>query len=196
MNKYERPDIAFLDLIFNCLNIILFLFIFSILLISVKETTENKSQIVQKGEFMIVLEWNKDSEDDLDLWIKDPTGKLVWFRHKDNGLTNLDRDDTGDEVSKSIKINREVAFVRGIMPGEYIVNVQVYRKSGDTKLPYTVNVYKINPFQIIKSYESYVLYMGEEHTIVRFHVDDKGSVSDINNDQIKFVNEKLEEYHR
>ena len=44
---------------------------------------------------MIIATWPAQFGDDIDLYIQDPTGKVVFFRNKNNELMHLDRDDLG-----------------------------------------------------------------------------------------------------
>ena len=74
------------------------------------------------------------STDDIDTWVQDPAGNLVWFRAREAGLMHLDRDDRGltnDVIVVNGKqvvnpLNQEVVTLRGIAPGEYTVNVHYY----------------------------------------------------------------------
>mgnify|MGYP006946111184 CR=1 FL=1 len=78
--------------------------------------------------------WPDRNPNDIDTWVQDPGGKLVWFRNREAGLMHLDRDDRGnfkDTITvdgKQIEnpINQETVTLRGIEKGEYIVNVHQY----------------------------------------------------------------------
>ena len=129
------------DLLFNLLIGFVFLFVVAFLLIN---PPTKKSDAPKKAEYLIVIEWDKDANDDVDLWVKDPTGVVVSFTNKMGGLLNLEKDDLGWQNDKWIQpngseviipINREVITIRGIVPGEYKVAAHVYSK----KIMYSIN---------------------------------------------------------
>jgi hypothetical protein len=39
--------------------------------------------------------WSGESDDDVDTYVSDPLAHLVFFKRLQDGLMNLDRDDTG-----------------------------------------------------------------------------------------------------
>ena len=154
-----------------------------------------KSEIEQKAEFLIILEWDERSAADMDLWVMDPQNNIVWFRQKTGGFLHLDKDDLGhrndkimiDGEVKIVYLNREVVTIRGIVPGEYITNVHAYRKSKGVTVNGYVRLLKLNPY-IEYATEYFVLKNeGDEITVFRFYVDKDGYVSDINQDQYRFI---------
>ena len=129
------------DLLFNLLIGFVFLFVVAFLLIN---PPTKKYDAPKKAEYLIVIEWDKDANHDVDLWVKDPTGVVVSFTNKMGGLLNLEKDDLGWQNDKWIQpngseviipINREVITIRGIVPGEYKVAAHVYSK----KIMYSIN---------------------------------------------------------
>jgi len=110
------------------------MFILALLLINPVTKT---SEVERKAEFLIILDWDKNSSDDIDLWIEDPVGNVLSFKNKTSGLMHLDKDDLGkvndiiylpDGTSQIIELNREVATFRGWVKGEYAINVHMYSK--------------------------------------------------------------------
>ena len=62
-----------------------------------KSSEVGNYDVIVNAEFIITMSWPKDSKDDIDLYVMDPAGNIVYFRDKDNGLMHLDRDDLGDK---------------------------------------------------------------------------------------------------
>ena len=104
---------------------------------------------------------------------------------------NLDRDDTGSNsnmitlpdgrVAKSA-YNEEQVEVRGIVEGEYIVNLQMYRKAVRIPTRVIVTLYKVAEGEDIQVHER-VLTLAEqsqEATAFRFTLTKSGEVADIN----------------
>ena len=131
-NEKYKSTIGFTDLLFNILVGFAFLFIIAFLLI---KPEAKKHDFERRAEFVIVMEWNDDQPDDIDLYVQDPTGKKVSFRTPIMNFMYLDKDDLGyanDVVYNAngtvtkVNINREVVTIRGIIPGEYIINAHHY----------------------------------------------------------------------
>lgn len=188
-------QVAFIDLLFNTLVGFVFLFILAFILIN---PIAKKSDIEIVAEFIVKINWPTDSPDDIDLWMRDPLGNYVGFTSKDVGLMSLNRDDLGtsndtvyDPKGKPIIVHRneEMITIRGIVPGEYIVNVHWYgKKPVSTKLgekeyvpmPVQVQIEKINPYNVVFADTVELQRKGHEITVVRFTVDEKGNVSKFN----------------
>ena len=57
---------------------------------------EAKSGIIDpKAEYIITVTWEDNSPDDIDTWVEDPEGNVIWFRSPEVDLLHLDRDDRG-----------------------------------------------------------------------------------------------------
>jgi len=137
-NEKYKSTIGFTDLLFNILVGFAFLFIIAFILI---KPEAKKHDFERRAEFVVVLEWDHDQADDLDLYVQDPTGDRVSFRHPIINFMHLDKDDLGyvndivmnmDGTITKVNINREVVTIRGIIPGEHIINVHYYssRRAG------------------------------------------------------------------
>ena len=101
---------------------------------------------------------------------------------------HLDRDDrgrVGDLITVNGKqvespINQETVTLRGVAPGEYVVNLLHYKSNTSRPVPVSVKIEKINP-QLIVSFAGEVLLKGagDEQTAVRFTLAADGTVKDI-----------------
>ena len=189
-------QVAFIDLLFNTLVGFVFLFVMAFILIN---PIAKKSDVEVVAEYIIKITWPTDSPDDIDLWMRDPLGNYVGFKSKDVGLMSLNRDDLGtsndtvyDPKGKPIKVfrNEEMVTIRGIVPGEYIVNVHWYGKKIASELngeknyvpmPIQVQIEKINPYNVVFAKEVFINRPGDEITVTRFSVDEEGAVGNFNN---------------
>lgn len=150
-------------------------------------------KIDNKAEFIITVTWPDDLDVDIDTWVMDPNGILIWFSSKspNNSPVHLNRDDLGhsndtiviDNEFVVIKQNIEITAIRAILPGEYILNVHFY--SNYQKIDYVeviVKVEKLNPTvkRIFYTITPIILTTkGQEVTVVRFVVDVDGSVTNV-----------------
>jgi hypothetical protein len=114
-------------------------------------------------------------------------GAPLSFQNKHSGYMHLDRDDLGKQSDYMwidgdrivIKINREVVSMRGIMAGDYYINIHVYNKGEKTPTKYTLTLLDVNPYR-----EVYVMQgeLNERGDIIRlpgFTLDQEGQVTDV-----------------
>jgi hypothetical protein len=122
----------------------------------------------------------------VDLYVEDPEGNVVWYYVKEAGLIHLDRDDRGNYHDTVVvnghkiesPLNQESVTVRGIVPGEYVVDVFRYTATTGEPIPVTVKVEKLNPTLSVVYYGQVVLNRkADEKTAVRFTMDADGQVS-------------------
>tara|TARA_Y100000590_G_scaffold425247_1_gene533029 strand:- start:3 stop:599 length:597 start_codon:yes stop_codon:yes gene_type:complete len=194
MQRRYHTNLPFLDLLFNVLIGFVFLFIVSFLLIN---PVAKRADIEVKAEFLITVFWPDNLEDDIDIYVEDPAENLVWFKSREPGLMHLDRDDLGkrnDEVVTAAGTilfpeNREIVTLRGIVPGEYTVNVHCYFKVGSDPVPVTVQIDKINPYSVVIRETIDLVNKGEEVTVTRFSVNSNGEVTNVNKLPKKLVQE-------
>ncbi|MDP6953197.1 MAG: hypothetical protein QGF53_10630, partial [Alphaproteobacteria bacterium] len=154
--------------------------------------------IETKAEYIITVTWPEGNPSDVDTWTQDPAGNLTWYAAKEAGLMHLDRDDTGttrdiltiNGVTVENPLNQEIVSIRGVVPGEWTVNIQMYAydptgleesASSNPPVPVTVKVEKINPVVRVVFYDTLILRgQGDEVTAVRFTIQQNGDVADIN----------------
>jgi hypothetical protein len=177
----------FYDMLFNML--IAFVFCFIVALLAMNPKALKTGDIPAKAEFIITVSWPDMNPNDIDTWVQDPGGNLVWFRAREAGLMHLDRDDRGlanDSIvvdGKSVvnPLNQEVVTLRGIAPGEYTVNAHYYDSKDGKPVEVTVSVVKVNPRAEVVFYgTTKVARKGDEVTAVRFTVLPDGSVGAVN----------------
>ena len=180
-----HTNVAFLDLLFNTLLCFAALFTLSFVLINPSRQNANMES---KAEFIITINWPSEQDNDVDVYVEDPGGHLVSFARREDGLMHLDRDDLGhrnDTIQTpsgplEYKENREIVSVRGILPGEYIVNVHMYHKNSVEDCPVTIQLDKINPFKIVTTKTVVLKLKADEKTAFRFTVNQNGDVIDVN----------------
>lgn len=185
-NKRGSNNLAFNDLLFNVLIGFVLLFVIAFLLIN---PITKKSDIPTKAEFIIVLEWDDERYDDVDIWVQRDNTIPVGFSQKDNSPLHLDRDDLGnindrytiDGQEKIIKLNREVVTIRGLVPGDYFLAVHLYSKRGnlDGPVKYKVTVIKVNPFAEVLQAKGELNKIREIHRLPAFTVNGEGNVENV-----------------
>jgi hypothetical protein len=183
--RHDEID-PFSDLLFNTL--LAFVMLFAIALIAMNPKAKS-GDIPAKAEFIITVTWPDMNPNDVDTWVQDPGGNLVWFRAREAGLLHLDRDDRGVSNDTIVingqkvvnPLNQEVVTLRGVAPGEYTVNLHYYDSKNGEAVPVNVSVVKVNPQAVVAYYGSITLNRkGDEGTAVRFTLDESGNVTDVN----------------
>ncbi|MGH1479255.1 MAG: hypothetical protein ACRBM6_11160 [Geminicoccales bacterium] len=165
---------AFTDLLFNALVGFAFMFFIAFAMIN---PVADQGKIETDVEILITVTWPDGHEDDIDVYVEDPVGNLVWYHEREGGLMHLDRDDrgqfkdvlliNGEEVVNPL--NQETVSVRGLMDGEYVVNVVHFVATTVEPVAVNVKVEKMNPKVRVVFYgEVDLSNTGEERTVVRF----------------------------
>jgi hypothetical protein len=182
----ERPFDPFSVMLFKALQVVAFLFFIALLVMN-PEAMQGK--IDTKAEFIVTMTWPDNHPDDIDLYVEDPLGNIVWYHEREAGFLTLDRDDRGG-LNNSITVNgrkvsspirQETVSVRGILAGEYTVNVDYYLATQTAPVPVSVKIEKVNPMVEVVYYDTLTLnHMGEEKTAARFKIGPTGEVLDVN----------------
>lgn len=108
-----------------------FVFISVILLIHFNpEAKENDSE--PPGNVIVEISWPAELDTDVDLWVQAPGDVPVGYSNKGSRRFNLLRDDLGNKNDPS-GINYEVSYSRGIVAGEYVINVHLYRNAAPVR---------------------------------------------------------------
>jgi hypothetical protein len=182
----DRPFDPFSVMLFKALQVVAFLFFIALIAMN-PETKEGK--IDTKAEYIITLTWPDSHPDDIDLYAEDPLGNIVWYHEREAGFMVLDRDDRGG-LNNSITVNgrkvanpirQETISIRGIIAGEYTVNVNYYLATQPAPVPVTVKIEKVNPHVEVVAYDNVTLeHMGQEKTAARFKIAANGDILDVN----------------
>ncbi|MBV7407723.1 hypothetical protein [Maritimibacter sp. DP1N21-5] len=177
---------AFTDLLFNAL--VGFAFMFFIAFAMINPVAE-EGKIDTEVEILITVRWPDAHEDDIDVYVEDPVGNIVWYHEREAGLMHLDRDDRGQFKDVLIvngaevenPLNQETVSVRGLMNGEYVINVVHFIATSTEPVPVSVKVEKMNPSVRVVYYgETDLTGTGEEVTVARFTLADD-EIEDLNN---------------
>jgi hypothetical protein len=132
------------------------------------------------GNVIVELRWPDELDSDVDLWVEAPGDVPVGYSNKGGAIFNLLRDDLGRRRDAT-ELNYEVSYSRGIPPGEYTVNVHLYRNTGGV-LPIPVTVVtsvKKSPTERARQLLASKIELGREGaevTVYRFRLSDDGNL--------------------
>ena len=132
------------------------------------------------GNVIVEVRWPDQLDSDVDLWIQAPGDVPVGYSNKGGAIFNLLRDDLGRRADAT-EMNYEVSYSRGIPPGEYVVNVHLYRNTARVSpVPVTVVAsVKKNQTESARQLLSTRIGLtreGQELTVFRFRLDAAGEL--------------------
>lgn len=130
------------------------------------------------GNVIVEIKWPNDLDTDVDLWVQGPGDVPVGYSNKGGVLFNLLRDDLGQQADAT-NINYENAFSRGIVEGEYIVNLHLYRNQSGVMPIEVIVVVSVKEnsdagTRQILTRTVELTSVGQELTIFRFILDERG----------------------
>lgn len=187
---------SFIDKLFIMIIVFLGIAILALILIN---PILKKKDVDTKAEFIIFMDWPK-GDVDVDIWLRTPGGEIVYYQDKEKGFVALERDDTGlrNDVIRLANgetminpVNHETVTIRGIDPGEYTVNIHLYRHGDHIKYnrPFSppikvdIQMQKINPkVQVFYKDTKTLSITRQELHVVKFTVQPNGDITDVRND--------------
>lgn len=169
----------------------------TVLMLLIAPVRLDEPGIRPKAELILMVQWPGDLDHDVDVWVRDPDGLIVYFGNREAGFMALDRDDLGNSSDTAqvnghsvvVPLNEEIVSFRGIKPGEYIVNLHLF--SADrigapreiAPFPVEIRLIRINP-EVREEWRGVVALrtVRAEVHVLRFNVSADGSVSGIRTD--------------
>jgi hypothetical protein len=132
------------------------------------------------GNVIVETRWPDAIDADVDLWVQAPGDVPVGYSNKGGAVFNLLRDDLGKRADVT-GLNYETSYSRGILPGEYTVNLHLYRNPAKAyPVPVTVvtSVKRSADQAARQLLASKVLLVreGQELTVYRFRLSEAGAL--------------------
>jgi hypothetical protein len=177
--------VPFTDMLFNVVIGLAFMVFIAFALIN---PTAKTGAVDMKAELLITMNWPDYDLNDMDIYVQDPAGNIVWYHGREAGLMHLDHDDRGSGRERITvngrtiqnPLNQEIVTIRGIVSGEYVVNAQEFVANTANKVPVSVKIEKLNPTASVVFYGTHEFdHKGQEETFVRFTLDADGKVGDV-----------------
>lgn len=162
------------------LNMLLMLVVIVALILPHLNPPSSKADAEPPGNLIVHIVWPKGNTD-VDLWVDGP-GELtpVGYSNKGGLLWNLLRDDLGSQPDAT-DMNYENAYTRGIVPGEYTINVHCYRCPVvpiDVAMEVSVNTGEPGKSSLkpLVNTVTKLVTEGQERTAIRFTLRDDGTI--------------------
>ncbi len=155
-----------------------------------KKTNDTTIPVVEN--VIIEVTWPPEFDIDVDTWVQAPGDVAVGYSNKGGVSCNLLRDDLGHQGDLT-GINYENVRCRGILPGEYTVNVHLFRNTpgvypvpvmvvvssrplGDDGSKDNTKVSKTKQILATKPKDLELQHYGEELTVFRFQLTEDGEL--------------------
>lgn len=159
---------------------------------------DKEATVGTDGVFVVIMEWPADSNDDIDLYVMNAEQDIVFFGNPSVGLMHLERDDYGRKgdslrtrsgATVTVEKNEERTVIRGIVPGEYVVNVHAFAKRDRNQdTPVKVSLYRLKGEDVALVEREVILTRhGEEATAFRMTIDEGQAVTNVNELPRRFV---------
>ena len=176
----DDSDIVFRDLILLMLTGFVTVAVLMLAHINPKAAAASAKDTAPPGNVMVEANWPPDMDSDVDLWVQAPGDVPVGYSNKGGAVFNLLRDDLGHQLDLS-GLNYESSYSRGVVPGEYTVNLHLYRnRATNPAVPVTV-IISTKPTgdqparQILMSTVD-LAREGQERTVFRFTLTEAGAI--------------------
>ena len=132
------------------------------------------------GNVMVEARWADELDTDVDLWVQAPGDVPVGYSNKSGVIFNLLRDDLGRNADPT-QLNYEVSYSRGVPPGEYAINLHMYRNKSrisPVKVTVVTSVKRPNAESAKQILTSSIDLMAEnqETTVYRFKLTEAGEL--------------------
>jgi hypothetical protein len=145
--------------------------------------------IQSPGNVIVEAHWANDLDADVDLWVEAPGDRPVGYSNMSGRYFNLLRDDLGKRNDPT-DLNYEVAYSRSAPPGQYVVNVHMYRAGAGVHFPVKVKLVATlqrnahSPAEKLAAATVELRRLNDEITAFRFTLDGKhnlvpGSVNNL-----------------
>ena len=142
--------------------------------------TSRPPEVKTYGSYAVSVKW-PGGPNDVDLYVRDPTGAICYFRDMQVDQMQLEHDDLGTQSTGygRGRPNVERTVLRGTTPGQYVVDTHLFSRAvGTAPIPVSVELWDLQGNdRLLKSRTVYVSHTGDERTPFRFTVDAAGATT-------------------
>jgi hypothetical protein len=125
------------------------------------------------GQYAVTM--TAKTEDDLDLYVRDPHGDIAWYGSLQSGALSLEHDTIPGVTDPGSGGVHELTVIREAATGEYVANVQVY--DGSAPATVTVELWDLRGMRkrVVLTRRLRVQGMGTQATAFRWRLDAHGN---------------------
>jgi hypothetical protein len=125
------------------------------------------------GQYAVAL--SARTSDDLDLYVRDPSGHIAWFGSLQSGPLSLEHDMIPGRTDPLRDGVHELTVIRESAPGEYVANVDVY--AGTAAASATVELWDLRGWRkrLVLARHVTLHGAGQQLTVFRWRLDGAGN---------------------
>jgi hypothetical protein len=138
----------------------------------IERASFQRPSVTTFGQYAVSL--TSRTEDDVDLYVRDPLGHIAWYGALQSGALSLEHDMIPGKTDPARAGVHELTMIRESAPGEYVANVDLY--TGSAVAAVTVQLWNLRGFhkRLVLSRRLTLRHAGEERTAFRWRLDRKG----------------------
>jgi hypothetical protein len=138
----------------------------------IERASFQKPSVTTYGQYAVTL--TSATADDLDLYVRDPSGDVGWYGSLQSGALSLEHDMIPGVTDPAHAGVHEVMLIREATTGEYVANVHMY--SGDAPAAVTVQLWNLRGLhkRVLLTRRFEVRSAGEQVTAFRWRLNAGG----------------------
>lgn len=141
----------------------------------IERASFTKASVTTYGQYAVTM--TSKTADDLDLYVRDPTGDVAWYGSLQAGALSLEHDQIPGVTDPASSGVHELTVIRESKAGEYVANVDVY--DGNRPANATVQLWDLRGVhkRMILSRTIRVRFPGQQTTAFRWRIDASGNLA-------------------
>jgi hypothetical protein len=139
----------------------------------IERASFTRPSVTTYGQYAVTL--TSKTDDDIDLYVRDPLDHVAWFGALQSGALSLEHDMIPGTTDPARDGVHELTVIRESAPGEYIANVELY--NGVAAAPVTVQLWDLRGMhkRLLLSRSIRLARQGEELTAFRWRLNGRGN---------------------
>jgi hypothetical protein len=139
----------------------------------IERASFQKPSVTTYGQYAVTL--TSHSSDDVDLYVRDPSGDIAWYGSLQAGALSLEHDTVPGVTDPAKSGEHELTVIREAAPGEYVANAQVY--NGQAPAAVTVQLWDLRGLhkRMVLSRTFRVQGVGTQATAFRWRLNRAGA---------------------
>ena len=141
----------------------------------IERASFQKPSVTTFGQYAVTM--TAHTTDDVDLYVRDPTGDIVWYGALQSGAMSLEHDQIPGVTDPRKDGVHELTVIRESAAGEYVANAELY--GGSRPASVTIQLWDLRGLRkrMLKSATFTLDFPGQQHTAFRWRLNAQGEVS-------------------
>jgi hypothetical protein len=139
----------------------------------IERASFQRPSVTTFGQYAVTM--TSKTKDDIDLYVRDPSGEIAWYGSLQAGALSLEHDTVPGVTDPTKFGEHELTVIRESAAGEYVANVQVY--NGQAPASVTVQLWDLRGLRkrMVLSRTFHVQGAGQQTTAFRWRLNRAGA---------------------